>query len=559
MIKVTLPDNTIVEIAKGGTLLDLAQKEGAVRGVTVLAAIYNGLLVDLRRPGEEAGSVLWIDANSEDGMRVYTRTLLFMMIEAAAELMPDLDIEVRNTMGSALFCRASHNGVRRPLASDEVAKLEARMREMVDAKLPITYKVLTKHETAELAKEANHITPEIGHLVHFLPDDIKLKVYYLNNMPGFFFDGFVPDCGYVPYFELLPYEDGIMINYPDIGTWDVLPPFHDQPIMHEAYEEMEEWAKMIHCDTIGKLNTIIDAGYEDKIIQVAEALHEKKLSRIADKVAERKRDIKIILIAGPSSSGKTSTAQRLSIQLAVNGLRPMPISMDDYYRNREDTPRRPDGGYDFECLEAIDVPLFNEQLQKLLAGEAVELPKYNFKTGMREYNGNVIQMDERSVLVIEGIHGLNEKLTASIPAKNKMKLYVSALTPMSLDAYNRIHTTDVRLLRRMVRDSQFRNYSAEKTLDMWMNVREGEEKYIFPFQSDADVVFNTTLVYELAVLKKYAVPLLQEVPQSNANAYSRARRLLHLLKYVKEVNDNIIPNNSILREFFGGSVFKEVQ
>ncbi len=559
MIQVTLPDNTITQIAEGGNLLSLAVKEGEKRGVPILSAIYNGLAVDLVQPITEDGSVIFIDANSEDGMRVYTRTLLFMMIEAAAELMPDLDIEVRNTMGSSLFCRASHNGVLRPLALDEVMRLQERMRQMVVLKMPIDLKILTKQQTCDLAEHSRHITPEIVRLMKILPDQIKLKVYFLNGMPGFFFDGFVPDCSYVPYFEILPYEDGMMINYPDIGKWNELPKFHDQAIMHDAYEEMEQWAKMIHCDTIGKLNTIIEAGYEDKIIQVAEALHEKKLARIADKVADRKRDLKIILIAGPSSSGKTSTAQRLSIQLAVNGLRPMPISMDDYYVNRDDTPRREDGSFDFECLEAIDVALFNEHLQKLLAGQEVELPKYNFKTGLREYHGNRIQMDERSVLVIEGIHGLNEKLTASIPAKNKMKIYVSALTPMSLDAYNRIHTTDVRLLRRIVRDNQFRAYNAEKTLNMWMNVREGEEKYIFPFQGDADVVFNTTLIYELAVLKKYAVPLLQEVPITNPLAYNAAHRLTHLLKYVREIDDTIIPNNSILREFFGGSVFKEVQ
>ena len=314
---------------------------------------------------------------------------------------------------------------------------------------------------------------------------------------------------------------------------------------------------MIQCNTIGKLNKLIEGGYAGRIIQVAEALHEKKLAGIADMIAARRDELKLVLIAGPSSSGKTSTAQRLSIQMAVNGLRPMPISMDDYYCNRVDTPRKPDGSYDFECLEAIDLELFNDHLQRLLAGERVKMPKYNFRTGFREYRGNELQMQENSVLVVEGIHGLNEKLTAAIPANKKMKLYVSALTPMSFDEYNRIHTTDVRLLRRMVRDSQFRSRDAESTLAQWPDVREGEEKYIFPFQTSADVVFNTTLIYELAVLKKYAVPLLQAVPREAGKAYMTAQRLLNMLYFVKEIDDAVIPNNSILREFVGGSIFKD--
>ena len=366
-----------------------------------------------------------------------------------------------------------------------------------------------------------------------------------------------PDCGYVPNFELLPYGDGVIINYPDTGDWEHLPPFEDKPCLNAAYQEAEDWSAMIKCNTIGKLNKLIDEGYAGRIIQVAEALHEKKLAKIADMIATRKDELKLVLIAGPSSSGKTSTAQRLSIQMAVNGLRPMPISMDDYYRNRVDSPRKPDGSYDFECLEAIDLELFNEHLQKLLAGERVKMPKYNFRTGFREYRGNELQMQENSVLVVEGIHGLNEKLTASIPANKKMKLYVSALTPMSFDEHNRIHTTDARLLRRMVRDSQFRSHDAESTLTLWSDVREGEEKYIFPFQTSADVVFNTTLIYELAVLKKYAVPLLKAVPRESGKAYMTAQRLLNMLYYVKEIDDTVIPNNSILREFVGGSVFKD--
>ena len=485
-------------------------------------------------------------------MRVYTRTLLFMLLVSAKKLRPDVELEVRNTLGSALYCvdHSSHK-----LTGEDIKAIEAEMRKLVEQKAPVMLKRLPKAEAMQVA--CSFCTSDREALLKQVPEDAVLSLYYLEGQPGYFFGPMCPDCGYVPNFELLPYGNGVIINYPDTGDWTYLPPFEDKPRLNAAYQEAEDWSAMIQCNTIGKLNKLIEEGYAGRIIQVAEALHEKKLAGIADMIAARKDELKLVLIAGPSSSGKTSTAQRLSIQMAVNGLRPMPISMDDYYLNRVDSPRKPDGSYDFECLEAIDLELFNEHLQKLLAGERVKMPKYNFRTGFREYRGNELQMQENSVLVVEGIHGLNEKLTASIPANKKMKIYVSALTPMSFDEHNRIHTTDARLLRRMVRDSQFRSHDAEATLLRWGDVREGEEKYIFPFQTSADVVFNTTLIYELAVLKKYAVPLLEAVPRTAGKAFMTAQRLLTMLYYVKEIDDAAIPNNSILREFVGGSIFKD--
>lgn len=553
MLTWKLPNGQLRQVEEGSNLLSVARSLQSNYASPLVEGIFNGEAVDLQKNIYQDGTVDFIEVNTEEGMRVYMRTLLFMLLTTSKKLFPKLELEVRNTLGSALYCidNSSYK-----LTKEDIQAIENAMREMAANKDPITLQRLSK---AEAVKEASTFcTPDRESLLAELPENTVVTLYKLQENPGYFFGAMCPDCSYVPNFALLPYADGVIINYPDTGDWTYLPPFEDKPRLNAAYQEAEEWSAMIQCNTIGKLNKIIELGYADRIIRIAEALHEKKLAGIADMIAERKDELKLILIAGPSSSGKTSTAQRLSVQLAVNGLRPVPISMDDYYKNRVDTPRKPDGSYDFECLEAIDLELFNEHLQKLLAGEKVKMPKYNFRTGCREYRGNELHMTEKSVLVVEGIHGLNEKLTASIPAAKKMKLYVSALTPMSFDEYNRIHTTDARLLRRIVRDSQFRSHDAEATLNLWSDVREGEEKYIFPFQTSADVIFNTTLIYELAVLKKYALPLLQAVPHSSKRAYLTAQRLLNMLYFVKEIDDTAIPNNSILREFVGGSAFKNV-
>ena len=552
MLAWKLPCGQLRQVEEGSTLLEVAKSLQASFASPVVEGIFNNEAIDLQKPLYEDGEIGFVEVNTEEGMRVYTRTLLFMLLVATKKLRPDVEIEVRNTLGSALYC-ADHSSHK--LTSEDIKTIEAEMRQMVNRKAPINLKRLPKAEAMQVA--CSFCTSDREALLKQVPEDAVLSLYYLDGQPGYFFGPMCPDCGYVPNFELLPYGDGVAINYPDTGDWTYLPPFEDKPRLNAAYQEAENWSAMIKCNTIGKLNKLIEEGYAGRIIQVAEALHEKKLAGIADMIAARRDELKLVLIAGPSSSGKTSTAQRLSIQMAVNGLRPMPISMDDYYRNRVDSPRKADGSYDFECLEAIDLELFNDHLQKLLAGERVKMPKYNFRTGFREYRGNELQMQENSVLVVEGIHGLNERLTASIPANKKMKIYVSALTPMSFDEHNRIHTTDARLLRRMVRDSQFRSHDAEATLTLWSDVREGEEKYIFPFQTSADVVFNTTLIYELAVLKKYAVPLLQAVPRESGKAFMTAQRLLTMLYYVKEIDDAAIPNNSILREFVGGSIFKD--
>lgn len=550
MLKLTFKNGETKMVEEGSTLLDIVPEFASAYNAPIVVGVFNGEACDLQYPLKTDGTVDFIDVNQSEGMRIYVRSLLFLFLVAVKRLYPEVKMEVRNTLGSALYCIDNSE---KKLTEEDVRRIEAEMRKLIAAKEKIQLKRICKDDV--LREYGCLCSEDRKSLLCEVDGNIEISIYYLCGEPGYFFGPMCPDVGYVPNFELIKYDKGVVINYPDTGNWQVLPPFKDQPRLNEAFHEAEVWSEMIHCNTVGKLNKIIELGYADKIVQVAEALHEKKIAGIADEIALRKDKLKLILIAGPSSSGKTSFAQRLSIQLAVNGIRPMAISMDDYYLNRVDTPRKPDGSYDFECIDAIDLELFNDHLTRLLRGECVKMPKYNFRSGVREYRGKELQMHEGSVLIVEGIHGLNDKLTVSIPAENKMKIYVSALTPMSMDEYNRINTTDMRLLRRIVRDAQFRSHDATATLNLWDNVRYGEEQYIFPFQCSADVIFNTTLIYEFAVLKKYAQPRLEDVTQEAGAAYYSARRLLGLLAHVKEIDDEAIPKNSILREFIGGSAF----
>ena len=544
-IKLTLPNNIIREYPAGTTLLEVSRDFAANYQSPIVEGIFNGIGTDLQKPVFENGTVDFITLDTEEGMRVYVRSLV-----AIKELRPEVKIEARNSLGSALFCEITNDIV---LSNYDLKSLEDYMKELAAKSEPIIYKHINKKEAEKILCERNEA--DRLELLHAIDDDLLLTCYTLKGHMEYFFGPMLPDCGYLKLFELINYENGIVINYPETGQ-NELDVFVDSPKLNKMFHEMEEWSTMLQCNTVAKLNRIIKEDHAGVIIQVAEALHEKKIAAIADEITDKGKDVHLVLIAGPSSSGKTTFAQRLSIQLVVNGLRPVPISMDDYYKERLNTPRKADGSYDFESVEAIDLELFNDHLKRLLAGETVKIPKYNFRTGLREYRGRELTLSDNSVLIVEGIHGLNERISAVVPARNKLKVYISALTPMSLDDYNRIQTTDMRLLRRLVRDSQFRSHDALMTLKLWDDVRRGEEKYIFPFQEEADIIFNTTLVYEFAVLKKYAEPLLQGVPETEA-VYTNAQRLLGLLSHVTPLDKELIPKNSILREFVGGSAFKE--
>ena len=579
-IKLTLPNNIIREYPAGTTLLEVSRDFAANYQSPIVEGIFNGIGTDLQKPVFENGTVDFITLDTEEGMRVYVRSLLFLFLVAIKELRPEVKIEARNSLGSALFCEITNDIV---LSNYDLKALEDYMKELAAKSEPIIYKHINKKEAEKILCERNEA--DRLELLHAIDDDLLLTCYTLKGHMEYFFGPMLPDCGYLKLFELINYENGIVINYPETGQ-NELDVFVDSPKLNKMFHEMEEWSTMLQCNTVAKLNRIIKEDHAGVIIQVAEALHEKKIAAIADEITDKGKDVHLVLIAGPSSSGKTTFAQRLSIQLVVNGLRPVPISMDDYYKERLNTPRKADGSYDFESVEAIDLELFNDHLKRLLAGETVKIPKYNFRTGLREYRGRELTLSDNSVLIVEGIHGLNERISAVVVQANAIQAAadafeaetgahvniewkgrdVNTLISAALesgekldifeDDYNRIQTTDMRLLRRLVRDSQFRSHDALMTLKLWDDVRRGEEKYIFPFQEEADIIFNTTLVYEFAVLKKYAEPLLQGVPETEA-VYTNAQRLLGLLSHVTPLDKELIPKNSILREFVGGSAFKE--
>ena len=380
-----------------------------------------------------------------------------------------------------------------------------------------------------------------------------VNLYELDGIKNYFYGYMMPNTKEVRLFKLIPYAHGFILLFPNEQNPVELAHFVPQPKLSHVFKESENWARILDVDIVASLNNLITEGKLPDLIRVSEALHEKKIAQIADSISQHSK-VRLVLIAGPSSSGKTTFAQRLCIQLRVNGLKPHVISIDDYFVDRENTPRDEYGEYDFEALEAIDIKLFNEHMARLIAGETVEIPRFNFKTGKREYKGHTITLEEEDVLVIEGIHGLNEKLSYAIPKENKFKVYVSCLTQLNVDYHNRIPTTDTRLIRRMVRDYQYRGLSAEQTLAQWASVRRGENKNIFPFQEEADVMFNTVLLYELAVLKNKAEPLLFGIDRRSPY-YSEAKRLLKFLEYFLAAGTEGIPYNSIIREFVGGSCF----
>lgn len=547
----TLPDGTTREFKKGTTLAEIGQEFADGYDSPLAAGIFNGLEYSLSYQVTEEGEVGFIPLNSVEGMRAFVRSIIFVCDVAMKELFPDTELEVCNSLGSALYCIMPKN----PLNPEQLKQLEEKMHRIVAEKHPIVTFPVDRQEAIERAKQDPYLGQDVLAMINMAPESETLFAYELCGIREPFFEPLLTSTEHLSAFELIPFDKGFVINYPETNDYTLLPPWDTVRRINRAYQEAEEWSAMIGCNTISKLNRIIREDRADKIIRVAEGLQEKKFVAMADYITRHRDKLKFILIAGPSSSGKTSSNQRLCVQLEVNGLHPIPISMDNYYVNREDTPKNPDGTYDFERVDVIDIPLFNEHLKRLLRGETVMLPYYNFMTGHREYRGQTMCMRENSIFVIEGIHALNRKVTESVPDENKLKIFVSALTPMSLDAFNRIHTTDLRMLRRMVRDSRFRSHDALNTIKMWPSVRNGEEKYIFPCQEEADIFFNTSLIYEPAILRKFAVPLLETVPKEEKNAYFTASRLLRLLRLVEPLDEDMIPNNSILKEFIGGSAF----
>ena len=537
------------EIPAEMTLLELAQEVQKKGEPLIVAARVDNVLRDLQTSVGDFHTIELVDTKSEFGRRIYRRSVVFLFIMTVRELYPEAEVVVQFTAHKGLYC-----AIQSPFDVTEsvVRALEQRMREIVAENRPIVKKRLQREEVVQLFKKSEQI--EKANLVMSLETE-KASLYYCGEFYDYLFGPMVSATGVLDKFALDAMPGGVLLRTPEPSAPESVPAFKEQPKFGSILMEAERWASVLHCDYVSDLNRYIRRGEVADIIHVSEALHEKKIAEIADHIASNIKELRLILIAGPSSSGKTSFAQRLRIQLRVNGIEPVSISLDDYFRNWEDTPRTKEGAYDFENIGALDVELFNDHLVRLLNGEEVILPQYNFLTGKRETGSEHLSIAPTSPLIVEGIHGLNEALTASVPRGKKFKIYISALTQLNIDAHNRIPTTDARLLRRMVRDYQFRGAYALKTLRQWPDVRAGEEKNIFPFQEEADAMFNSALIYELAVLKRYAVPLLEMVPR-DVPEYTKANRLLDFCRCFSDITEEYdIPNNSLLREFIGKSIF----
>lgn len=542
-MKVQYKDKEI-EIEKPERVIEVLKEECTSN---TIACICNNEIKSLNHEIKKDSKIEFLDISNADGMRIYIRGLLYVMSKAFEELYPKAEVGVEYQLSNSMFCTIKNMEITDELL-EEVHK---KMQEIVDKNIPIIKKQFTKQEAEEIYKNVDTVK---GRLQLENKSKKKFSLYYCEDYFNYFYGVMPISTGYMKIFDIQKYSNGFLIRYPSKKDITKVPEFVDNKKLLQALNDYEKIHKVLNIETLTKLNKAIREGKAKDIVMLDEALHEKKISRIADSIAEKK-DVKMVLIAGPSSSGKTTFAQRLGLQLQLNGLKPVTISVDNYFVEREQTPIDTDGKYDFEAIEAVDMKLLNEHIERLLNGEEVEMPTFNFTTGSKEYKGNKVKLGKDDIIVMEGIHCLNDRLTAQIPRNKKFKVYISALTVLNIDEFNRISTTDSRLIRRIVRDSNFRSYSAIHTLKMWDSVNRGELKNIFPFQEEADAMFNTSLIYEICVLKKYALPQLEAIDNRSIE-FSEAKRIREFLKYFEDIPDELVPTNSLLREFIGGGDFK---
>lgn len=513
----------------------------------VIACKCNNSVKPLDYEIKDGDTVELIDLSMDDGIRVYIRGALFIMGLAFNELYPDLDIFVDFQLSNAMFCEIKNTEV-----TDEIINnVKKRMKEIVEADLPIKKIVMSKDEAKEFYKTHKS---QNGILQIENDDKGEVCLYTCNNYYNYFYGVMPLSTGYINIIDLQKYKNGFIVRYPNKSNPKELGEFRESKKFLAKLQEYDQIYKLMRISTIQELNNEVRSGRSKDVILTSEALQEKKIAELAERIASKK-DVKMVLIAGPSSSSKTTFAKKLGFQLKIKGLRPVTIGTDDYFVERPQTPRDENGDYDFETIDALDLDLFNDHLTRLINGETVNIPTFDFKKGTKHYSDDKkLHLDDDEILVIEGIHCLNDKLTSKIPKENKFKIYISDLTVLNIDNFNRISTTDTRLIRRIVRDYNFRGYSAKETLDRWPSVNRGEQKNIFPYQEEADAMFNSSMVYELGVLAKYAKKLLAEIKQDEEE-YSEARRIITFLEYFEEIDETPIPNNSLLREFIGGSVF----
>ncbi len=517
----------------------------------IVLAVSDGKIKELFKEAKNGARIDFLTVCDKIGYDTYVRSVIMLLMKAAADVAgapQDGMMKVEFSLGQGLYC-SPRGGLK--ITKPFLDAVKRRMRELAEQKLPFSKSAWSTDEAIELFKSQG------------MWDKVQLfryrrgsyiNVYCLDGYYDYYYGYMVPDTGYLERFDLAPYQDGLLLLLPSVEQPETVAAFDERGKLFSTLIESTRWGEKLGIDTVGDLNDQISGGNLAELILVQEAMQERKIGAIAADIASREH-VKFVMIAGPSSSGKTTFSHRLSVQLMTYGMRPHPIALDNYFVNREKTPVDENGQYNFECLEAIDVDQFNRDMCELLEGKTVSMPSYNFKTGHREYNGNLLKLEKDDILVIEGIHGLNDKMSYALPLESKYKIYISALTSLNVDEHNRIPTTDGRLLRRMVRDARTRGISARQTIAQWPSVRRGEEKNIFPYQESADAMFNSVLIYELSVLKTYVQPLLYGIPKGD-EAYFEAKRLLKFLEYFLGVSSEDLPKNSIVREFVGGSCFR---
>ena len=543
-------NNTYKDVPIGSSLLDIYTAVGAPLRYRPMNAQVNNKTESLNFRCWQPKDIEFIDYTQLSGLRTYVRSLCHIFSKAVYDIWPTATLNLEHPVSKGYYC-VIHNG--KNIDLETIERIKKRMWELIDADLPFLHKSVRTVDAAVLFRERG--MNDKARLIETagLP---YTSYYELEGYINFFYGCLTPSTGYIQLFDLEPYMDGVLLRIPKQTDPMELQPVIKQDKMFEAYKEHLTLQRTVGLDNVGDLNLAIEKGRSQDIILVSEAMQEKQVAKIAEKIADGyKEGIRIVLISGPSSSGKTTFCKRLQVQLTTNLLHPVGISLDDYFLNREDTPKDEHGEYDFESLYALDLPYFNKDLKKLLSGEEIELPSFNFETGQRVFKGKKLKLRENSILVIEGIHALNPELTEFIDDKYKYRVYVSVLTSISLDNHNWIPTTDNRLLRRIIRDYRFRGYSEEDTINRWPSVRRGEDKWIFPYQENADAMFNSAMLYELAALRKFAEPILAQVPESS-KANAEAYRLLRFLRYFNYIPTEELPGTSLLREFLGGGSFK---
>lgn len=539
------------EYAEGTTLYEISQDVAAQYAHPIMLAMVNGKLRELRKTPKAGDEVEFVTLDTENGIRTYRRGIILVFMKALYKVLGSKGLEkvrIEHTIGNGIYGELEGE-----VAADAktLALVKQEMERIVAADVRFDKKVVNTEEAQKIFKEHRMFKKE---KLFGYRRVSKTNIYSLGGFEDYFY-GYMPySTGSLPLFDLFPYDNGFILLVPSKDSPEVLPKFEEQRKFFEVLQEGSGWGRIMGVETVGDMNDVLARGELQELILVQEAFMEKKIADIAAQIKSRE-GVKFVMIAGPSSSGKTTFSHRLSIQLKTLGMKPHPIAVDDYFLNREDTPKHPDGSYNFECLGAIDVEQFNNDMTALLAGKEVELPTFNFKTGQREYKGNKKQLGAEDILVIEGIHGLNDALSYQLPTESKFKIYISALTQLNIDEHNRIPTTDARMLRRIVRDARTRGSAAADTIRMWPSVRLGEEENIFPFQESADAMFNSALLYELPLIKQFAEPLLFCVPKDTPE-YVEAKRLLKFLDYFLGADCENVPKNSILREFIGGSCFR---